>query len=199
MKKALYLVLAIMMFSAVGLADIARPDNSKNTKKRSSIETTMMIHLKEDAKEATLVIPRNQIQQLRAQLDELDGGSENNTATVISTGDVTRTQTIASGLFLSLAIVFGGIWFVRSGAKASRSAKTLATVTILACVGFAATFVFANAGPPPEARSITGKMFSQAVHIYGFGSGRIKLEATDKGENIDLIVPDPKSKTDNEE
>jgi len=196
MKRALCLTAAIILFSIAGFGDIARPDNS--TKKgKKSIEATMMIHLREDAKEARLIIPRSQIQQLRAQLDELDGGS--NTAAAVSGNGITPTQTIVGGLFLSLAIVFGGMWFVRSDKDATRTAKTLAIVTILACVGSAAMFVFANAGPPPEARSITGKMFSQAVHIYGFGSGRIKLETSNDGENLDLIVPDPKSSPNGDE
>jgi len=60
--------------------------------------------------------------------------------------------------------------------------------------------VLANAGPPPEARSITGKMFTQAVHIYGFGSGQIKLEVTNEDRQyIDLIVPDPKTSPSPEE
>src|SRR5215470_12641239 len=108
MKRVVSLLAAAMLFSSVGFADIPRPNNSKDPAKKS-IQTTMMIHLKSDATEAKLVIPRSQIQQLRAQLDELDNGTDN-TAAVISGNGITRTQTIVSGLFLSLAIVFGGIW-----------------------------------------------------------------------------------------
>ena len=69
-------------------------------------------------------------------------------------------------------------------------------VGILAGAGATATFVYGNAGPPPEARSITGKMFSQAVHWYNFGSGKIKLETTDEDLNeIILIVPNPKDES----
>jgi len=191
MKSSILLTALLLMFAEAAFGDIARPQESpvKGTKK--SIETTLMIHLKHDAKDAILVIPKNQIKQLRAQLDELD--SEPDTAAVSSTAVVGRTRTIVSGAFLSLALVFGGIWFVRSGKAATRTGKTLAIVTVLACVASAATYVFANAGPPPEARSITGKMFSQAVHIYGFGSGRIKVETATEGDSIDLIVPDPQT------
>jgi hypothetical protein len=31
-------------------------------------------------------------------------------------------------------------------------------------------------------------MFSQAVHIYGFGSGKVRLETTTDRDSIDLIV-----------
>jgi hypothetical protein len=98
-------------------------------------------------------------------------------------------------MFLSLAFVFGGIWFVRSGKAATKTGKILVLLAVIASVGSAATFVYANAGPPPEARSITGKMFSQAVHYYKFGSGKIKLEtkADGDGEGVELIVPDPQS------
>ena len=72
---------------------------------------------------------------------------------------------------------------------------------VLAGIGSAATFVYANAGPPAEARSITGKMFSQAVHIYNYGWGTVKLEASpdSDGEGVTLIVPNPKDDKPNRE
>ena len=102
-------------------------------------------------------------------------------------------------MFLSLALVFGGIWFARSGKVSTRTAKALMIGDLLACLGSAATFVYANAGPPAEARSITSKMFSQSVHIYKFGYGRVKLEAKAEsgGDRIELIVPDPKDEKTN--
>lgn len=195
MKRALSLIVGTFLFSSATFANIAKPNDPSDAGKKKSVETTMMIHLREDAKEAKLVIPKNQLRQLRAQLDDLD--NDQDTAAV--TAGITKTQTIVSGVFLSLALVFGGMWFMRSGKNATNSARTLAVITILACLGSAATFIFANAGPPPEARSITGKMFSQAVHIYGFGSGKIKLETSNDGNYIDLIVPDPKSSPGGEE
>ena len=54
--------------------------------------------------------------------------------------------------------------------------------------------MFANAGPPPEARSITGKMFTPAVHLYKFGYGKVKVETSDDDrDEIELIVPDAPS------
>ena len=44
--------------------------------------------------------------------------------------------------------------------------------------------------PPPEARVINGKMFTQSVHMYKQGSGPIKLEVSDKVDTPELIVPD---------
>jgi hypothetical protein len=102
-------------------------------------------------------------------------------------------------MFLSLAVVFGGVWFARSGKTATKTGKTLIAITVVALAASAGTYIYANAGPPQEARSITGKMFSQAVHIYKFGSGAIKLETTNDNNGVTLIVPDPQPATNGEE
>jgi hypothetical protein len=192
MRRTALTLLFILALSTISLADIAKP--TKTPKPTASITTNMMIHLRHDAKEARLIIPKTQIQQLRAQLDGLDTGADS----AMTASSFARTQTIIGGLFLSLAIVFGGIWFARSGKAGTLSGKTLVILTVFAAMASTASFVYANAGPPPEARSISGKMFVQGVHIYGFGSGTVKLEAGDE-EFIDLIVPDPKDTPSSEE
>jgi hypothetical protein len=196
MKRIICLSIVIFVAAVAGFADIARPDKTPaQGPKSKSIDTSMTIRLDRDAKEARLLIPRSQLKQLRADLEQMDDDSDN---TAASTQSFSRTQTIASGMFLSLALVFGGIWFVRSGKVSTPMGKALVIAAIFACIGSAATFVYANAGPPSEARSITGKMFSQAVHIYNFGYGRIKLETSpaSEGDGVILIVPDPHEKAD---
>jgi hypothetical protein len=195
MKRLLFATVFVTLFSLAALADIPRPSTPKpvkTPKQAKSIDTNLMIQLDRNAKEAKLIIPKSQIQRLRAELDELDGGA-NNTAAV-SRSSFTGTQTIVSGMFLTLAFVFGGVWLARSGKTVSKNGRALGIGAFLFLGGAFATFVFANAGPPPEARSITGKMFTQAVHTYKFGSGAIKLEmSTDPDEDdVELIVPDPK-------
>jgi len=182
-----------LIASSAAFADIARPDNSKSKapKPKASYETTLDIRLRADEKEARLIIPKLQVKQLRAQLESLDDGTGNTAAAFTSSG-FSGTQTIMSGLFLSLAIVFGGMWFMRT-AKNPTAKKGVIAAILLSCIA-SATFVFANAGPPAEARSITGKMFSPAVHMYGFGGGRIRVETTDDdADRITLIVPNPKT------
>jgi hypothetical protein len=193
MMKKLFLTVTVgLLSSAFALADIPKPEKPKDEKAKPSYETTLDIRLKADAKEAKLIIPKSQIKQLRAQLDALDSGSENTAAFIFGSG-FSGTQTIMSGLFLSLAIVFGGVWFMRSGRANSTANKGVTAIVVLSCVA-SATFVFANAGPPAEARSITGKMFSSAMHQYGFGWGKIKVETTDDdNDRITLIVPNPKT------
>jgi len=191
MKRTVLTLVAILAFSTLALADIARPQPDKTPKPKAEklVDASMEIRLDGEAKEAKLLIPRSQLKSLRAAIDDLDNGDDN-TAAVTATG-FSRTQTIMTGLFMSLAIVFGGIWFARSGKMSSTGVKAAVLTLSISAIATTATFVYANAGPPAEARSITGKMFSQAVHIYGFGWGQVKIGISDT-DRVRLIVPDPK-------
>lgn len=187
MKRMILLIATLIFVTTAAFADIApAPGKSPNrVKKPPVINTNLDITLDSKATEARLIIPASQLKQLRAELDLLDSG-DGNTAAVSSDSTFTRTHTIISGVFLSLAFVFGGILFMRSG----RNVRTVGAVMVAAALGSAATVIYANVGPPPDARTISGKMFSQAVHNYGFGTGKIKLE-TGEGDRIRLIVPNP--------
>jgi len=186
MKKLLVPVFFLVIATSA-FADIARPEKSpKSVKKPAAVDTYLSIGLDRDAKEARLIIPRSQLKTLRAELDAIDNGSD--TAVTATSGGMSKVQTIASGIFISLAFVFAGIWFARSGKLSTRAAAAGAVVFLFA--GLAA-IVYGNAGPPSEARSITGKMFAPAMHIYKFGGGKIKLEISDTEDQVQLIVPDP--------
>jgi len=191
MKRIFCLFALIAMLALTAFADVRfdtpSPKPTKTPKQVKSIETTLSIRLREDAKEARLLIPKSQIKQLRMELAELDDETDEPTASAF-----TRTQTIVSGLFLSLAFVFGGVWFARSRKPDLKTNKTLAVGAILFLSGAFATIAFANVGPPIEARSITGKIFSDAVHQYNQASGKIKVETTNEEYGIQLIVPDAK-------
>ncbi len=180
------------MSAAAVFADIARPRPAETPKAKAGVDSMLSIRLRGDATEARLIIPKDQIRQLRAQLEQMDAGSDN-TAAASSAPSFSRTQTIVGGLFLSMSMVFGGMWFVRSGKAPTRAGKNMVVLAMAAAFASAATLVYANAGPPSDARSITGRMFSQAVHAYGSGWGRVKLEVgnTDS-ESIELIVPNPR-------
>lgn len=186
MKKIFSLCALIAVFSIAGLADVRPPSTpTPAPKPKKAIDTYLNISIQKDAKEARLLIPKSQLKQLRAQLDELDGKPD--TAAFLS---FSRTQTIISGLFLSLAFVFGGVWFARVRKPDLKPGKTLVVGAVLFLVGAVATVAFANIGPPIEARSITGKIFTPAVHQYKQASGAIKLETTDDEYGVQLIVPD---------
>ena len=194
MKKIICLFTLSLLFSVAAIADIRQPDPPKPTPTAKimpakSMDTRLNITITKDAKEAKLIIPRSQLKQLRAELDELDNGSDNTT----TAANFSRTQTIVSGLFMSLAMVFGGVWFVRSRKVDTKAAKVLVIGTVLFSTFAAATMVFANAGPPMELRSITSKLFSDAVTKgWNSASGKIKLEVSDTVSNPELIVPEVK-------
>jgi hypothetical protein len=194
MKRTVFAFALAAALATVALADIPKPQ--KPPKPKASIDSLLHISLKSDAKEARLIIPKSQLAQLRAQLDQIGGAEDTAAAAITEPGAGGRVPTIVGGLFLSLAIVFGGIWFARSGKLSLRTNSAIVVLIIFTAIGSAATFVYGNAGPPPEARSITGRMFTQAVHMYGFGSGQIKLETSDDPDQpLELIVPDPKDTT----
>lgn len=192
MIRTIFLAAAMLMASTAALANIANPD-LPNSKK--AIGTTLVIQLDRNAKDARLIIPRSQIKQLRAELESLDAGSENTAAAISAESGFSGTQTIMSGLFISLATVFGGIWFVRSKRVSNIRGQATAAVAAVFAIGGFVMMAYGNAGPPAEARTITGKMFSPAVHMYGFGSGKIKLEVSDKERTPVLIVPNQKAET----
>lgn len=187
--KILLTAIMLSLLSLAVFADIPRPDKPKNNSsaKTSSIETYLSIGLDRNVKEAKLIIPRSQLKQLRAELEALDDGDDHT-----ASAGVPGAQTIVGGVFLSLAFVFAGFWFIRPGRSIANGGKAAAAAAIIFASGALATIAFGNAGPPAEARSITGKMFTQALHIYGFGGGKIKLEVSDEVKTPTLIVPNPR-------
>lgn len=189
MKKIFSLCVLLGMFSIAAFADVRLPDTPKPTpspKQKKTIESNMTIRLDKKASEARLIIPKSQIKELRAVLEDLDDDTGNTAM------NITRTQTIVSGLFLSLAMVFGGVWFARVRRTDGKINKTIAAAIMLFLVGSAATVAFANMGPPTELRSISGKLFNKQIFGgWNSASGKIKIEVSEnEGSMIELVVPD---------
>ncbi|HEY8560293.1 MAG TPA: hypothetical protein VIL74_07940 [Pyrinomonadaceae bacterium] len=188
MKRIFGSCLLLAAFSAAAFADIRLPDAPTPTPAptpETSFETRIYITIDKDAKDARLLIPKNQLKELRAQLDALDGGANAAPLTGFA-----RAQTIVGGLFLSLAFIGGGIWLTRAGRKSFGPNKVAAAAAVLFFTGAIAVVSYANIGPPLDARRITGKIFSDAVHRYKRASGEIRVELTDADGGIRLIVPD---------
>ena len=180
MKRIVLAAAVVLCSLSSAIADVPSPDSKKSGK---SLDTSLMIRIDSEAKEAKLIIPRSQLKQLRAELEQIDGGVSDATAVA----QFTSTQTLVSGVLLSLAFVFGGLWFVRFSPKNS---KAIVAAAIVLTSGSIATLVYGNAGPPPMAREISGRMFTRDVHMYKQGSGKIKLEVSDDVRYPELIVPD---------
>lgn len=187
MKKILCLTAFLMVFTAAAFADVRLPDTP--TPKVKSVDANMTIKLDKNATAATLIIPKSQLKQFRAALEDLDDSETDNAAN--AGGTFTRTQTIVSGIFLSMAMIFGGVWAARSRGKGEKINKTIAAGAVLFFVGGLATIAFANAGPPPALRSISSKLFNKETFRYWNSAyGKVKVQTTNDTGAITLIVPD---------
>lgn len=200
MKKLFCLLMLVSLFSVAAFADIRLPDEAKptpKTKPTKSYDSKMTIRLDQNATEATLVIPKSRIKQLRAELELLD--DESDTAAVLSDsngGGVSRTQTIVGGMFLSLAFVFGGVWFSRSRKADGKINKTIVAGMFVFLVGSAATIAFANIGPPMMLRTISSKLFDKKVFgRWKRADGNIKIQVSAENDGVELIIPDKEEKS----
>jgi len=188
MTKRLLAIVALFIFAVPAFADIARPDRTpEQPKKDAAIDSRLTIRLEKDAKEARLIIPRSELNELIAQLGT-DGRSA---APAVKVGGISETQTIMGGTLISLAILFGGIWAFRSGKLATKSGKVAASLALVFAASGLTSLVYANVAPPQETRAIKGSIFSPAIQRYKFVSDKIKLEVGEQGTVLKLIVPDP--------
>jgi hypothetical protein len=187
--KLLALVLMLLASAANALADVRVPDNvKKNNSKNSPFESSMRISPNEDAKEARLVIPREVWQQMKAGLD---GGGSTNAALTGQTFNTGGLQTALAGMFLSLAFVFGGVWLVRLRKHARRFGPAVLSIVAFALCGAFAGAAYANAGPPPIARTLTSKILIDDLQWWG-ATGQVKIEISDDANMITLVLPKQK-------
>lgn len=190
MKKFFGLLALTIAFTISVNANVPPPTPEKS--KDKTTDGQMTIRLDKNATEAKLVIPKSKLKQLRAELEELENDSDNTASLTNESGNSSRTQTIVGGLFLSLAFVFGGFWFVRNRKTSEKLNKTVAGAVVLTVVSSAATIVFANIAPPLKLRTISSELFNKET-FGGFNraDGNIKIQISATAENIELIVPDP--------
>ncbi len=189
-KKSVLLVFLLLIGCASIFGDIRAPEPKPTPKPPlpKTIDSTLTIKLDENAKDAKLVIPKSQLKQLRAQIDDLDNENDQNASLETGKSGLNSTQTVVSGFFMSLALVFGGVWFARS--KAAKNTKIVSGILILLLGGLGATLTFGNAGPPSELRAITSKLFdSKRFGYWNQAYGKIKLEVSPAASQIELIVP----------
>lgn len=180
--------LMLLATAALAFADIPSPSNlnNRNAASKADLKTSMRIETDEKVKEARLVIPRSIFQQMSAQLD----GKGSQTASArLRFLNMTGTQTALSGLFLSLAFAFGGVWLVRSRRGNERATRVAALCLSLLIVGaITAGVAYANAGPPPVARSLTSKILIPELQWWG-AYGEVKVEIVEEGDEIQLVLP----------
>ena len=178
------IVLSLASFTSA-YADVPRPkDDGHKPAKTVSVSSQMHIEPNYKATEAKLLIPRALFQQMRAGLDG-DDANAGVTARLFTNGGA---QTAAAGVCLSLAFAFGGVWLVRQRKGASRLPRAALGVALLALCGATASIAYANAGPPPLARSLTSKILVPGAQPYGV-YGQVKVEISDEESQITLVLP----------
>ena len=182
--------------SATALANLANPDSPRKPSKSANVNARMSIEPSQEATEARLVIPRAVWRNLRAELEGPDAGTQA-AALTGARFNAGGPQTAMAGLFLSLAFAFGGVWLVRARKSLSGRTRTaaLGVALVMLAGASAASIAYANAGPPPVARSLTSKILIPDAQWYGV-YGQVKVELVDEGDQIRLVLPKPKEKKD---
>lgn len=201
MKKFGGILFLLFVTASFAFADIA-PGRAIPPKQNSSAEKVipgkMFIRVKSDVKEPTLIVKRGSLSRLRAAIDEADDSDRQTLAENTGSSNFSRTQTIVSGLFFSLAFIFGGVWMFRSKGASSKFA---APIIVLAILSAGAGIVFANT-PPPFAVELTSRIFSPTTYAYGWAEGDIKIKISDedmRGYDFRLEIPDAENKNRNDE
>ncbi len=196
--------LLVFAFVNAAFADEALPPTPKKTPKSAatpkpkSFQGAMRIKLDKNADETVLRLSKKTLKALRASIDEADDADSNLASA--EGGNNLRTQTIVGGLFLSLAMVFGGVVFFRSGKTSEKANKVIVSSAVILAFAAAANFTFANFGPPLEIRSITGKLFDKKVFGgWNEAFGVVKIEIVDDVNAVELIVTDKEEVKKNEE
>lgn len=183
MKRIFSLFALTIIFTITAAADIPPIKTPKPTPPPREIDAGLEIQLDNSAKDVKLIIPRDKVRALRAQLDEIDNQPDASAA--LSVG-FTRTQTIVSGLFMSLGVVFAGIWLMRSR-KIPVNTAVVAGVLFL---GGAAIIAFANVPPGQYPNNLNDHIFSDEFRRYERGFTPIKVKVSDaEKEEFKLIIP----------
>ncbi len=204
MKKLPFIVVFIALFSFAVFADIRMPEPptpkpTATPKVVTGKQVELMIDVTSEVSEPTLVIKKSSVKNLRAALDEAEG--IDNLANVSNETDsklgssIGSIQTIIGGLFLSLAFVFGGVWFVKN-----KPNKTTVALFLVAFFGASTVLVWGNIAPP-RLFSISKNIFADEIQRFGYARGMVRVKVVaESNADIKLLVPitDASNKTDKE-
>jgi len=184
MKRLFSLFALTAILSVIALADVRLPDTPTPKPLPKGKQMEMFIDVTSEVDEPTLVIKKSSAKRLRAALDEAEN-SDNSTASVEAKPNLGSVQTVIAGTFLSLALVFGGVWLVRS--KPSRTTIGLFLILIL---GSSSLLVLANVAPP-RVFGISKNVFSDEIQRRAFVRGKVRIKIVNDsiGDDIKLLVP----------
>ncbi len=181
MKHTLILIAAICALLAgaiLAFGDIARPKPSPAQPKPIFYSGLTIVSDPKDF-EARLIISEATLKRLQ----EAAGNSANASFTERMMHSSTRTM--MAGVFMFLAVSFGGVWLARSGQR--RNHKALVAVLLAAAAfGVGTVIVRANAGPPGYIR---WQNLPQALKDGKETSGGVQIEVVPGDEIMKLVIP----------
>jgi len=151
MKRTVVLCAAALLLVASGIyafGDIARPKDSPKPKEgKTVLYTSLSIVPNSKLSEARLQISRDILRDIARQASNNSSAGESMAQRLVHSS----SRTVIAGLFMFLAVSFGGILLARSGQHRNR--KAIAAVMLIATMfGVATVIVRANAGLPGYAR-----------------------------------------------
>lgn len=187
MKNIIGTILMLSIFAVAAFADIKppiKPPPSATPAAAAANEARMAISVSRYEDQATLVITKSMIDKINAALKAkgekaLIGGGEGAAVNMAS------TQTIVGGLFLSLALVFGGVWLARSKGQVSKPAVGIVAFAI---VGMGANLVIGNV-PPPKRVPLSDAVNEKLQGFVAAGKVKIMLVDYQTQDDISLILP----------
>lgn len=186
MKSWIKVCALVTLLLATTGAVFANAVDPRIARRNKNVAIPMRIAPDREATEAKLVIPRAVWQQMRAGLDGDD--AQSGVAATARFRNLSGAQTVLAGTFLSLAFAFGGVWLVRSRRQTDKLTRVALGVAVLAMASATASIAYANAGPPPVARSLTSQILIEQAQWYGV-YGQVKIEIAEEGEQITLVLP----------
>jgi hypothetical protein len=181
MKRTLILgtaICALLAAAVFAFADIARPKPSP-AEGKVVLYTGLTITPDAKVSEARLQISRDTLKLIQESMG--NSGDEAMTQRIMHSS----TRTIMAGLFMFLAVSFGGVWLARSSQR--RNHKAVA-VALLVAFGFAAATIIvrANAGPPGYVRWAG---LPQALKDGKATNGGVDIEIVPGNDYMKLIIP----------
>jgi hypothetical protein len=183
MTSRLFLIFLFLMFvgGSVALADIAQPNQPRHPRTPKPAQSdTVKFTIKSDESLTTpeLRVPRSLAGNFDAAGLVVPGQSS-------AAAGPSATQTMVGGLFLSLAVMFGGLWLVRQRGLAT--SKPVSAALAVGALGFLTVGALANLAPYP--RYLEAGTLPKAVRDGKALSGKAKIVIVEDGDGIVLVVP----------
>lgn len=189
MKSKLNLIAAaavVLMFAMAAFADIRpmpmpTPQPAPSVAPANTTEAQVTISASRWNEEGTLVITR-------AMLDKLNAAAQ--TDKPAAPASAFANQTIVGGIFLSLALVFGGVWLARSKGPISTPAIG---IVVLAILGMGSTIAIGNIAPPQRVPLDSGILDKKLLGRY-IASGTLKVKIVDYKSRDEIMLALPAKK-----